>query len=827
MSKFKSVLGVIFAFCFLFVAPAAYSAWTTDLTPPTTTITATGTNCNPSTATSTTSSAINCPTGTTVSITIGCVNETCQQPEYKFSSTDWGIYSAPLATNLPTTVNARGLDNAGNKSTNNPSLTINFQATLTVTIAGTGTGTVASFLAGINCGTDCTETYNHGTSVTLTATPSSNSVFAGWAGACNGPATTCTVTMDASKSVTATFNPSCVSNTGQACNRNACGGTGTYQCDGSCSAPAPANPANYGQACTKTSSPNACGQTSTTSGTIQCDGSCNATTPSTPANPANYGQACTKTSSPNACGQTNTTSGTFQCDGSCSAPTPSTPANPANYGQACNRNACGGTGTYQCDGICSAPAPSIPPAQTPPACRTTGGTVNDGQCGTTTYTANCSGVCQNDQCILPPTVDLQVNNSNDLATIDYGGTADLSWSVTNNPTSCSADLSWSGPKSVPAAGLKEHEFITNLTGPTTYTYRITCYNAAAPNGVSDSVQVNVLGLCSATPNCTNQSCNALPNTCGPPDNGTQNCTLTTLPGQSACTSTQAIQPCTTDRCTTSQGYSCNNGTCALPISGSCSPTPATTITNEPITWNTSNISGGIGGYGYFWSGTDNLSGSGSTVTKSYSTTGPKSANVTVSSGSQTKRIDCSPATINTPPPCTETPINCTQTCDAPANTCSTNNGTITCTLTEPGNCTQVPTYPSCTVDTCNVGASCTNEICIPTVRCSVTPSTPPDLAELGRPVTWTAQASGGSTPYTYIWSGENLSGKTGEQVSIAYVTVGEKRASVIATDSIGRSSVQTDCFNSVLAIFSSSKPKIQTREGDVHTQEQINVPGGQ
>lgn len=77
---------------------------------------------------------------------------------------------------------------------------------LTVTKAGTGSGTVTSSPAGINCGTDCTEPYNYGTSVTLTAAAATGSAFAGWSGACTGTATTCTVTMDAAKSVTATFD---------------------------------------------------------------------------------------------------------------------------------------------------------------------------------------------------------------------------------------------------------------------------------------------------------------------------------------------------------------------------------------------------------------------------------------------------------------------------------------------------------------------------------------------------------------------------------------------------------------------------------------------
>ncbi len=78
---------------------------------------------------------------------------------------------------------------------------------LTVAKAGTGTGTVTSVPAGISCGTDCTEPYGHGTSVTLTAVPTAGtSTFTGFTGAgCTGTGTTCTVTMDAAKTATATF----------------------------------------------------------------------------------------------------------------------------------------------------------------------------------------------------------------------------------------------------------------------------------------------------------------------------------------------------------------------------------------------------------------------------------------------------------------------------------------------------------------------------------------------------------------------------------------------------------------------------------------------
>ena len=80
------------------------------------------------------------------------------------------------------------------------------QVVLTVAKNGTGTGTVTSSPAGITCGTDCTEPYNVGQAVVLTAVAGTNSTFAGWSGGgCTGTGT-CTVTMTAATTVTATFN---------------------------------------------------------------------------------------------------------------------------------------------------------------------------------------------------------------------------------------------------------------------------------------------------------------------------------------------------------------------------------------------------------------------------------------------------------------------------------------------------------------------------------------------------------------------------------------------------------------------------------------------
>jgi len=76
-------------------------------------------------------------------------------------------------------------------------------STLTVSIAGTGTGNVTA--PGLACPGDCAQGYVNDAAVPLSATPAAGSSFAGWSGACSGSAPACTLTMTGGKSVAATF----------------------------------------------------------------------------------------------------------------------------------------------------------------------------------------------------------------------------------------------------------------------------------------------------------------------------------------------------------------------------------------------------------------------------------------------------------------------------------------------------------------------------------------------------------------------------------------------------------------------------------------------
>jgi hypothetical protein len=77
--------------------------------------------------------------------------------------------------------------------------------TVNVALTGTGSGTVNA--TGIACGSDCTEDYAYGTTVTFTAVPTQpDALFGGWSGACSGSSLTCTVNITAAANVSAKFD---------------------------------------------------------------------------------------------------------------------------------------------------------------------------------------------------------------------------------------------------------------------------------------------------------------------------------------------------------------------------------------------------------------------------------------------------------------------------------------------------------------------------------------------------------------------------------------------------------------------------------------------
>lgn len=97
------------------------------------------------------------------------------------------------------------------------SVAATFTQTIALTVTVNGSGNVSGGTGAINCGAGaniCSANFASGATVSLVATPATGATFTGWTGACGGTATTCTVAMNQSKNVTATFSGGTTGGTG-------------------------------------------------------------------------------------------------------------------------------------------------------------------------------------------------------------------------------------------------------------------------------------------------------------------------------------------------------------------------------------------------------------------------------------------------------------------------------------------------------------------------------------------------------------------------------------------------------------------------------------
>lgn len=214
---------------------------------------------------------------------------------------------------------------------------------------------------------------------------------------------------------------------------------------------------------------------------------------------------------------------------------------------------------------------------------------------------------------------------------------------------------------------------------------------------------------------------------------------------------------------------------------------------------TANATGGASSYTYSWSGTDNLSGSTQSVTKSYGTAGAKQATVTVTSGGQQKTHTCN--------------VNVQTVAQPLAVTCSVNRSTANINeniqwAAHPtggsgiylyswsgtdgvhgGGQTTLHVYSTTGTKTATVAVTSDGQVAYATCSTTIMTDTVPEVfnascsanrssAQIGESIIWTAYPTGGTGNYKYSWSGsENLSGST-QSVERSYSTVGSKTATV-------------------------------------------------
>ena len=124
----------------------------------------------------------------TMQFKLGIFSGSILIPTAPTTITVWNSNGGQASAPVTISVSGGGVGGGGGGSTTGP---------FKITISKTGKGTVTANPAAA--------TYASGTVVVLTATPDPGSPWVGWLGACTGTATTCTLTMNSDKSVTANF----------------------------------------------------------------------------------------------------------------------------------------------------------------------------------------------------------------------------------------------------------------------------------------------------------------------------------------------------------------------------------------------------------------------------------------------------------------------------------------------------------------------------------------------------------------------------------------------------------------------------------------------
>jgi len=85
-----------------------------------------------------------------------------------------------------------------------------FLSQFTLSLGRSNSGSITGSPAGndraLDCGSNCSAKFTDGTTVTLTATPAAGKTFVSWSGACSGNSPTCSVLINKSTSVQATFS---------------------------------------------------------------------------------------------------------------------------------------------------------------------------------------------------------------------------------------------------------------------------------------------------------------------------------------------------------------------------------------------------------------------------------------------------------------------------------------------------------------------------------------------------------------------------------------------------------------------------------------------
>lgn len=261
---------------------------------------------------------------------------------------------------------------------------------------------------------------------------------------------------------------------------------------------------------------------------------------------------------------------------------------------------------------------------------------------------------------------------------------------------------------------------------------------------------------------------------------------------------------------------------------SCYPYPSTANVDDTVIWRASPY-GGNGNYHISWSGSNGLSGNGTNITKRYSSEGTKNASVTVTSGSRTVSRNCSPSVRVDDYDDNDYDDDYDYDDDRFSVSCSADmtyvseGSRVTWRAYVSGgngnyryewdgdeglngdNKSETITYDDSGVKRASVevrsggrtvNRSCSNSVTVGAsynynqypVATNIQIACYPDKtsARIGTPVTWSAEAVGGSGTISYSWIGTGGLSGNGYSAATAYETAGTKSATVTVTDAAGR-----------------------------------------
>lgn len=252
---------------------------------------------------------------------------------------------------------------------------------------------------------------------------------------------------------------------------------------------------------------------------------------------------------------------------------------------------------------------------------------------TTSYLVSCSGAGGSASAsqtvtvtaLLSPTVSLSVTPG----TLSSGSSATLTWSSTNAVSCVGSGFETGGNTSGSIS-------TGALSADTNYSITCTGVSVLASSGTWQYSESDVSDFsCPLTD--PNKAYSSIPSCPSSPTGKACSIPVCKVNTISACNINTDVYTCvgSSPAVTPQSAFATTNvqvNSSSSALSGSCSVSPTSVYTGSPATW-TAVATGGTGSYTYSWSGTDSLSGVVASIAKTYTTTGTKTASVTITSPS--------------------------------------------------------------------------------------------------------------------------------------------------------------------------------------------------